>query len=161
MYYYNNVRGSYNVAALVSSSKFPDSPDDMYGVDGYSQLTQVRSAANYFGVMVEGFVQAPATGKYKFFTYSDDSSEVWVSEQAGRTDNLTKVVELTGCCREIAGNVEVDWVQGQLYYIRGLLYERWGNEYLQIGMQIQGGQKFMPIPVDMFVKPSNPHPCAT
>ena len=103
------------------------------------------------GVMIEGFVKAPETGKYRFFTSSDDSSEVWVAYQPNVKSPLTKVVELQGCCRQVAGTTRVQWTAGLRYFMMALVKEHGGGEYLYVGFQRDGGgKKYMPIPISMF-----------
>ena len=83
---------------------------------------------------------------------------MWVSEtpdkapaKKGATDGLKMVVELNGCCREVAGTVKVQWTAGKSYYIMGRVKEGGGGEYLRVGMQLPTkNTKFMPIPISMF-----------
>jgi len=117
-----------------------------------------QSQNNYgdnYGVMLEGFVKASETGSYKFFTSSDDASEVWVSSVPGQKDvSMVKVVELTGCCQEVAGSTAVSWEAGQVYYVKAYMKEGGGGDYLKVGMQRNGGSKHMPIPISMFELPA-------
>merc|ERR1712166_93643 len=88
-------------------------------------------------------------GNYVFLTNSDDSSEVWVGAAADDNKDLTKAVELVGCCRTITGTVQFSFVKGQSYYVKALLKEGGGGDYLEVGMK-QGETTYMPIPVSMF-----------
>ena len=69
---------------------------------------------------------------------------------------MEMVVQLDGCCREVEGHVMVDLMQGRHYYIRGLVKEGGGGDYLEIGMQIEGGTKHRPIPMSLFELPPVP-----
>ena len=140
--------GSGNLAALTSSEKFPDHPDEIKAITAGTFQT-LPYGTNY-GVLLEGFIMAPSTGKYTFMTHSDDSSQVWVGTQPGSTTQLVKVVELTGCCYEAQGSTEVEWVRGSVYYIKGLMKQGSAGNYLKIGMLL-AGKRYMPIPMHMFI----------
>ena len=65
---------------------------------------------------------------------------MWASDVDGFTpsspqsnDGLKKVVELNGCCREVTGCLKLKWKKGGVYYIKGLVKEGGGGEYLHIG----------------------------
>ena len=93
---------------------------------------------------------------------------MWVGEAepatAGATTGLTKVVELDGCCREVAGTKTMKLSKAKLYYIMGRVKEGGGGEYLDVGLQKTGGKaptgcagaggggsaKMMPMPLSMF-----------
>jgi hypothetical protein len=109
------------------------------------------------GAVIEGFVVAPTTGQYTFSTRSDDSSEVWASPvENTNLGSLIKVVELVGCCRKVNGNVKLSWVKGKAYYIKGLVKEGGGGEYLDIGMKV-GNREYYPIPISMFASVTGPY----
>ena len=105
--------------------------------------------------MIEGFVRAPSSGDYTFFTDSDDGSEVWASSVPNALDEqMVKVVELVGCCQEVAGTTAVTWTEGQLYYLKAYMKEGGGGDYLKVGFQVPGGSKHMPLPISMFDIPT-------
>ena len=111
---------------LTRHPKFPSSPDETKALT--AGAFEIPSGhGNNYGAMLTGFVKAPVSGEYIFFTDSDDSSEVWVSSKPSSKENLVKMVELRGCCREVKGSVRVAWQAGKLYYIKGLLKEGGGG----------------------------------
>ena len=123
------------VSALTSHYKYPDQHDrtDKLALGSFEVPKQ---STDKLGSMIEGFVKAPETGEYQFFTNSDDESEVWAAEQPHTKLYLKKVVELRGgCCKEVAGSVKVQWTEGQKYYIRALVKAGGGGGYLQVGFQ--------------------------
>ena len=149
IYYYTGIGGGNAVSDLTSSSKFPHSPDETVGLTSGNFEAPANYGDNY-GAMLEGFVKAPSSGQFIFFTNSDDSSEVWVATQPNVRDTaMVKVVELVGCCREVAGAVHVAWEEGKIYHIKAYMKEGGGGDYLKVGMQQVGGTKFMPIPISM------------
>lgn len=124
-YYYTDISGM-DVADLTEASKFPDAPDETRSLTGGSFATQSAYGTN-FGAMIEGYVRAPVTAAYTFFTESDDASEVWVATEPATQSSLVKVVELESCCIEVTGTVQVSWTAGKTYYIKGLLKEGGGG----------------------------------
>ena len=138
------------VSDLTSNKKYPDKPDRTEKLTSGSFEVPTQNKNN-MGAMIEGYIKAPNTGKFRFFTHSDDWSEVWVAEQPNTQNNLKKVVELRGCCREVAGTARVEWTAGHTYYIMGLVKADGGGEHLRVGFQRDdGGEKYMPIPIGMF-----------
>ena len=58
--------------------------------------------------------------------------------KTGSTVGLTKVVELSGCCREVRGIAKVQWTKGKSYYIMARVKEGGGGEYVAGRCQIGG-----------------------
>ena len=150
-YLYFDIGGGNEVWRLTNHAKYPDKPDrtDKLTSGNFEVPTQNKDR---MGSMIEGYVKAPGSGKFRFFTSSDDGSEVWVAERPDTQQGLKKAVELKGCCREVAGTIRVQWTAGQTYYIRALVKEGGGGEYLRVGLQRDGGPKRIPIPISMFAK---------
>ena len=140
--------GGTAVRDLTRNKRFPNSPNSI------KKLTngrfEMRQKGNNLGAMLEGFVKAPETSRYSFSTFSDDSSEVWAAFAPNTMAGLVKVVELKGCCRKVNGNKFLSWTGGQAYYIRALVKEGGGGEYLRVGAKT-GKQQWMPIPIAAFV----------
>jgi hypothetical protein len=139
--------GGTKVSDLTRNKRFPNSPNSV------KKLTngrfEMRQKGNNLGAVLEGFVNAPTSGRYTFSTHSDDASEVWAARNAYTQEGLVKVVELTGCCRKINGRTQLSWTKGQAYYIRALVKEGSGGEYLKVGIVV-GRKEYFPIPISMF-----------
>jgi hypothetical protein len=151
--YFDNIGRSNDVIALTESSKYKsNTPDSIVALVSGAFETK-RNRADQYGAVLEGFVVAPGTGTYTFLTNSDDSSEVWVATKPNQRTGLKKVVELKGCCRQVQGTTQVTFQKGQKYYIRGLVKEGGGGDYLKIGMK-HAGKTYMPIPISMFQAPT-------
>ena len=148
-HYYTDIPGT-KVRDLKSNHKYPHNPDEILGIS--TGEFKVESYGNNYGVMLEGFVRAPATGRYIFITLSDDTSEVWVSNiPRSKHAGLRKVVSLASCCQTVEGSVVVNWEANKEYYIKGLMKQGTGGNYLKIGMQyVDAGWRYMPIPLSMF-----------
>eukprot|EP01047_Picozoa_sp_COSAG01_P017230 COSAG01_NODE_908_length_12794_cov_119.794171_2_plen_1484_part_00 len=156
-YQYNGIPGS-SVRDLISSPKYPSAPDRIVPIR--SGVFHMSMKGDNLGVMMEGFLLAPISGQYTFSTYSDDASVVWVATQPNTQSSLTKAVELDpGCCHKVQGTVRVHWTVNNTYYLRALIKEGGGGEYLQVGMSV-GGKEYYPIPIAMFQVPTSSKQCA-
>jgi hypothetical protein len=67
---------------------------------------------------------------------------------------LQLAVELRGCCRKVQGRRQFKWKARRTYYIRALVKEGGGGEYLDVGMRT-GRKEWFPIPLSAFAKPGN------
>ena len=134
-YQYSGISGT-TVAALTNSAKFrAGKPDktlqltDWHQGSGYFQMTM---RGNNLGAMLEGYLLAPATGKFTFSTNSDDSSELWGASKPNTKIGLVKVVELRGCCRKVQGTKALSLTKGKSYYMRYYVKEGGGGECKQL-----------------------------
>ena len=81
---YQGISGGFN--DLITSSKFPDSPDFEESVS-YLEWPQTGdintkpegNVQDNYGVQMIGFLHPPATGDYQFAIASDDNSQLWLS----------------------------------------------------------------------------------
>ena len=159
---YNGISGT-SVASLTSNAKYPNSPDETVVLGQNAGNTGLRfpefttSPRDTYGVLIEGYLVPPATAAYTFSTNSDDASEVYIEVTKG---DWTKVVELTGCCTKVRGTVEVNLVAGQPYWLKALLKEGSGGDYIYIGFSYNGIEED-PIPVSYFATPDDFLACTT
>ena len=151
--YYTGIAGT-EVTDLTSNAKYPGTPDEVRTLTKGSLETESDAGDNY-GAVLEGFVKAPVTGKYRFLLSTPNSAQVWVQknpEADGDAFGMTKVVELTmtsNPTQEVEGDIVVEWAAGKLYFIKAILKQATQSGPMQIGMQIVDGVKYMPIPLSM------------
>jgi len=152
--YYTGIGGS-RITNLKASDKFKGGrADDIRKVSVSStNFETIKNYGNNYGAVLEGYVVAPETGEYVMLTNSDDDSEVWVATKPDIKTDLVKAVALIGCCREITGTVKISMEKGKKYYIKGLMKEGGGGDYLKIGIKL-GNKKYMPIPLSMMDAPA-------
>jgi hypothetical protein len=147
--YYDNI-GGVAVRDLTNAPNFPINPDE---VSLLTSLSTPESRRDDYGVMVEAWIQAPATGEYVFSTRSDDASEVFVMPQPevfGSFNNMVRVVELTSCCRTETGTVTISMVAGRSYFLRGFMKEGFGGDNFDIGFTNTNTQQtIFPIGFDL------------
>jgi hypothetical protein len=138
-YDWTGIKGT-KVRDLTKISRFPDRPNAMLALTdakkNKSKRFQLVRKGDNLGAMLEGFVVAPDTASYVFIVRSDDSSEVWAAPTPRTMADLKKVVELRGCCRTVYGwGSRLSWNKGEPYYIKALVKEGGGGEYLYVGFR--------------------------
>eukprot|EP01047_Picozoa_sp_COSAG01_P020352 COSAG01_NODE_1157_length_11476_cov_87.701503_1_plen_1017_part_10 len=129
-YRYTGINGT-SVSNLISSIKYPNSPDSVRPVR--KGVFQIDMEGHNWGAMIEGFVVAPASGDYTFLTYSDSSHSgnfvtVWAATQENTQAKLAKVVEVHNASKahtsrglRVTGSVRVSWTVNNTYYLRALI----------------------------------------
>ena len=123
--FYTGVSGT-ELSALKTAPNYPSSPSYIKAVTtGFFEIAdntydESDNAVDY-GAVLEGYVKAPETGKYRFSTFSGGSSEVWVAKRSGTKEGLVKVVSSSFTGSSITGTVFLTLVEGQSYYITGEL----------------------------------------
>ncbi|MEM6846240.1 MAG: right-handed parallel beta-helix repeat-containing protein [Bacteroidota bacterium] len=99
-------------------------------VNNFSLEERLRD--NEFGFVFEGYIRISETGDYRFYTTSDDGSQLFIGE--------TKVVENNGlhAKRERSGTISLTagW-----HPIRVLYFERFGRNTLEVSYQGPGVSK--------------------
>ena len=110
-----------------------------------------QSWLNNYGTWTRGFIQAPQTGNYRFFIYSDDDSEFWIS--TGTTPSgLTKACENVGAvgrgswsgkAAQVSGLINLQ--RGQTYYYEVFMKEGGGDDYFGVGWSLPDGSFNRPV----------------
>ncbi len=114
-------------------------------------LSDNVSWLNNYGTWTRGFIQAPQTGNYRFFIYSDDDSEFWLS--TGTTPaNLSKACENVGAVgrgswsgKPAQSSLLISLNRGQTYYYEVFTKEGGGDDHFGVGWQLPDGGFNRPI----------------
>ena len=155
--YYTGIAGT-EVSDLTSNAKYPGTPDEVRTLTTGSFETESDYGDNY-GAVLEGFVKAPVSGKYRFVASakSNDTLQVWVQKNAGldeRHAGLTKVLQYnanqTGEEEDSEDFIWVTWTADKAYMIRALMKAEIGPDSFKIGMYPQNGLKYLPLSLAMF-----------
>jgi hypothetical protein len=112
-----------NVPGLIGATPDSSSVDTVFS---FSQ-----NVANNFSLMWTGYLQAPATGAYKFKTVSDDCSYFWIGTDSITNVGISNADVNNGGLHGTTGVESVTPVQltGGLYYpIRAMFGEQGGAE---------------------------------
>jgi hypothetical protein len=135
--YFMDIGGATDVASLINSAKYQaNTPDSVQFVAGASAPVDV--ADNYGARM--SFLFIPSTnGSYRFFTRSDDASQVYLSTDGTlNTATATLLAQETACCNPFRdpGNPATSdpqtLIAGDTNLFFGLVKEGGGGDFLQI-----------------------------
>jgi len=132
---YNDIGGS-TVPDLTKADKFPDRPDDS---GTWPRLESKANIGDNYGLMLHGYIIPPKDGNYTFRKQSDDGSELWLGSDSSPTsaklilpyNRSDKSVKLKG---------------GEALYIKVLLKEGIGGDFVKIGWRTPDKREEMPIP---------------
>ncbi len=149
------------VQGLLDDPRYPASPDLVRPVYSFNSRDAFPDDTHeYFGATMEGYITPKASGSYRFFIYSDDASELWLSTDDTEA-NLAKIAEETGCCNfftEPAATYEemprtsnpIALTAGKSYFVRMIYKEGTGGDYGQVAWRKEGDAtpagKLAPIP---------------
>ena len=135
--YFRDIGGATDVASLINSAKYQaNTPDDVQFVAGASAPVDV---ADNYGARMSFFFIPSTNGSYRFFTRSDDASQVYLSTD-GNLDvtTATLLAQETACCNPFRdpGNPATSEPQtllgGDTNLFFGLVKEGGGGDFLQI-----------------------------
>jgi hypothetical protein len=137
------------VADLLAWGGYPASPDVTTTITGSwnSRLFYADDTHENFGARMTGLITPSETGDYRFFVYSDDSSQLWLSTDTTEA-KLVKIAEETGCCEAFREppseqvSAPIHLIAGTSYLMRGIYKEGGGGDYMQVAWRKEGN----PIP---------------
>lgn len=145
----NGLTASYwNFDVFGSGNAFPSGPATHVRQDAPVDFNWATSSpvpgivnADLFAVRWDGFVEAPSTGDYTFWTQSDDGVRLWVNGNLV-INNWT----LHGATWNSAAPVTLQ--AGQRYAIRMELYERTGDAVARLHWQTPGSAVRTAVPAN-------------
>jgi hypothetical protein len=145
----NGLTASYwNFDVFGSGNAFPSGPATHVRQDAPVDFNWATSSpvpgivnADLFAVRWDGFVEAPSTGDYTFWTQSDDGVRLWVNGNLV-INNWT----LHGATWDSAAPVTLQ--AGQRYAIRMELYERTGDAVARLHWQTPGSAVRAAVPAN-------------
>ncbi|MDX2299133.1 MAG: PA14 domain-containing protein, partial [Xanthomonadaceae bacterium] len=145
----NGLTASYwNFDVFGSGNAFPSGPATHVRQDAPVDFNWATSSpvpgivnADLFAVRWDGFVEAPSTGDYTFWTQSDDGVRLWVNGNLV-INNWT----LHGATWDSAAPVALQ--AGQRYAIRMELYERTGDAVARLHWQTPGSAVRTAVPAN-------------
>lgn len=140
---YTNIGGT-PVDNLYNDPKYPASPDQvgtLFSMNSRDFLPS-DSLENY-GAVMEGYVTPAESGNYRFFVYSDDASQLFLSSD-DKEENLQQIAEETSCCNNFTEpdsprtSEPVALVANRKYLIRLVYKEGGGGDYGQVAWRKEG-----------------------
>jgi hypothetical protein len=99
-----------------------------------------------FGTQMEGYFRAPVTGKYKFYSASDDNCQIYLNYilPNAQTKTKNKIVDFNSFVNfndySSKTTTQSDWISlngGEFYPIEILHIDRGGSAHLSVGVEIK------------------------
>ena len=129
---------------LYQDPRWPATPDYTAAVFAFNSRDALpNDSKDNYGASIEGYLTPTESGSYRFFIYSDDASQFFISSD-DKEANLAQVAEETGCCNfftepDSARTSEpVALTAGKKYFVRQVYKEGGGGDYGQIAWRKEG-----------------------
>jgi hypothetical protein len=119
----------------------PDVVGAMFGMN--SRDVFPTDANDNYGATMEAILTPVESGSYRFFIYSDDASQLFLSTD-DKAANLAQIAEETGCCNFFTEpdsprtSEPVALTAGKKYFIRLIYKEGGGGDYGQVAWRKEG-----------------------
>jgi hypothetical protein len=119
----------------------PDVVGAMFGMN--SRDVFPTDANDNYGATMEAILTPVESGNYRFFIYSDDASQLFLSTD-DKAANLVQIAEETGCCNFFTEpdsprtSEPVALTAGKKYFIRLIYKEGGGGDYGQVAWRKEG-----------------------
>jgi hypothetical protein len=148
--------GTTPVQALYDDPRYPATPDWTGAVFSFNSRDILPNDANdNYGATMEGWITPTEAGDYRFFVYSDDASELYLSTDDTEA-NLTLIAQETACCNNFTEpdsprtSEPQSLVAGTKYFVRMVYKEGGGGDYGQVAWRKEGNTtpagSLLPIP---------------
>jgi len=148
---FNTIGGGTSVAALTNQARFPRRPDTLKPL--VADFSLESNSGNNYGSRVRALVRAPASGSYRFYIASDDSSELWLGTSANPT-SARVVARVGGAVSEGSWTAQsaqrsaaITLTANQRYYIESRHKEGTGDDHLGVAWTPPGTTDIVLIPL--------------
>ena len=119
----------------------PDVVGAMFGMN--SRDVFPTDANDNYGATMDAILTPVESGSYRFFIYSDDASQLFLSTD-DKVANLAQIAEETGCCNFFTEpesprtSEPIALTAGKKYFIRLIYKEGGGGDYGQVAWRKEG-----------------------
>ena len=132
------------VQGLIDDPRYPDSPSLVLPVYSFNSRDAFPTDVHEnYGATIEGYLTPKESGQYRFFIYTDDSSQLYLSTD-DKPANLTQVAEETSCCNNFTEpdsprtSEPIALTAGKKYFVRLIYKEGGGGDYGQVAWRKEG-----------------------
>jgi len=136
--------GGNSVQALLDDPRYPASPDRTAALFSMNSREALPTdALDSYGATMDAILTPAESGNYRFFIYTDDSSQLFLSTD-DKEANLVQIAEESGCCNFFTEpdsprtSEPVALVAGKKYFIRLIYKEGGGGDYGQVAWRKEG-----------------------
>ena len=141
--YWSGIDGT-PVQNLLDDPRYPASPTLTGAVYSFNSRDFFPDDTHdTYGATMEGYLTPTESAKYRFFVYSDDASQLYLSTDATEA-NLAMIAEETGCCNNFTEpdsprtSEPISLVAGTKYFVRMIYKEGGGGDYGQVAWRKEG-----------------------
>ena len=141
--YWGNINGA-PVDGLTSDPRYPASPDLVTAVFSFNSRDAFPNDSHEnYGATMEGYLTPTESASYRFFVYSDDASQLFLSTD-DKEANLVLIAEETSCCNVFTEpdsprtSEPIALVAGKKYFVRLIYKEGGGGDYGQVAWRKEG-----------------------
>jgi len=141
--YWANIAGT-AVQGLLDDPRYPATPDMVGAVYSLNSRDFFPDDTHEtYGATMEGYLTPTVSGSYRFFVYSDDASQLFLSTD-DKEANLVQIAEETGCCNAFTEpdsprtSEPIALVAGKKYFVRMIYKEGTGGDYGQVAWRMEG-----------------------
>ncbi len=135
--YWGGITGT-PVDNLYSDPRYPATPDLTAAVYSFNSRDAFPDDTHdNYGATLEGYITPAEAGDYRFFLYSDDAAQFFLSTD-DKEANLQQVAEETGCCNNFTEpdsprtSEPITLKAGSKYFARLVYKEGGGGDYGQV-----------------------------
>ncbi len=138
------------VSDLTEASQFPNNPTFssntgdfapiQIGIQWPEPFEEADAVGDNYGLRMQGYLQVPADGQWKFFVRSDDGSSFRLNRDGAAPGDAEEVARVPGddCCDAfiddgVRSSTPIDLQKGREYYFELLLKENTGEDWAQVG----------------------------
>ncbi len=132
------------VQNLLDDPRYPATPDYTAALFSFNSRDALPSdSLENYGATMEGYLTPTESGRYRFFDYSDDASQLFLSTD-DKEANLVQIAEQTGCCTfftepdSALTSEPIALVAGKKYFVRLIYKEGGGGDYGQVAWRKEG-----------------------
>jgi len=129
---------------LYADERYPASPTRTGALFSFNSRDYLPTdALEQYGATMEGFITPTEAGNYRFFVFSDDASQLFLSTD-DKEANLAQIAEEPGCCNNFTEpdsprtSEPIALVANRKYFVRLVYKEGGGGDYGQVAWRKEG-----------------------
>ena len=139
---FENIQGG--IDNIYADERYPASPTRVGALFSFNSRDLLPTdSLEQYGAVMEGFITPTENASYRFFVYSDDASQLYLSTD-DKEANLALIAEESGCCNNFTEpdsprtSEPIALVAGRKYFIRMVYKEGGGGDYGQVAWRKEG-----------------------
>jgi len=145
--------GGGNIGAMTQLEGFPDATNNLFLDDILLETQILPTNMQNFGQYINGCFKALYTGKYRFWTSSDDNNQLFISTDTSK-ENLVRLINFSSwtsyrdfvTLSSISRSEWIDLTKDTLYYLELYHSQAGGAEHYMLGVEIDTDESLVDDP---------------